>query len=167
MFEAGDQASIERVIQECEEAIGYPFQDKQLLKRCLTHASVAVTRLSSNERLEFLGDAVLGVIICESLFERFPSCPEGELTRMKSSLVSRSTCAMVSERLRFDRFLFLGKGLSQNSDIPMSILAAVFEALIAGIYLDDTRPPADVWLTTCSNLRSNAAMPTKNIAVAA
>ena len=136
MFDTGDQASIERVMDECEEAIGYRFRDRDLLKRCLTHASVAVTRLSSNERLEFLGDAILGVIICESLFERFPSCPEGELTRMKSSLVSRSTCALVSERHHFDKFLFLGKGLTQNSPIPMSIMAAVFEALIAGIYLD-------------------------------
>ena len=66
---------------------------------CLTHASVAKTRLHSNERLEFLGDAILGAIVCEMLFHRFPEATEGELTRIKSSLVSRNTCAAITKEL--------------------------------------------------------------------
>lgn len=123
-------------LQECEQALQYRFNDRHLLRRTLTHASVAATRLDSNERLEFLGDAILGMVVCETLFELFPDHPEGELTRIKSSLVSRTTCARISRVHGFDRFLFLGKGLIQRSGLPMSILAAVFESLIAGVYLD-------------------------------
>jgi ribonuclease-3 len=102
----------------------------------LTHASVARTRIESNERLEFLGDAILGTIICEALYHRYPEFPEGELTRIKSSLVSRTTCAVVAGQLGLDRFLMLGKGLLTHNHIPSSILAGVFESVVAAIYLD-------------------------------
>ncbi len=120
----------------CEEQLQYRFRDRNMLELCLTHASVARSRLASNERLEFLGDAILGHIVCEALYQRFPEAPEGELTRIKSSLVSRTTCAAISYQLGLDRFLLLGKGLSTHERIPQSIMAAVFESLVAGIYLD-------------------------------
>ncbi len=82
----------------CEEALQYKFRDRAMLELALTHASVARTRIESNERLEFLGDAILGGIICEALYLRFPEYPEGELTRIKSSLVSRNTCAASPSR---------------------------------------------------------------------
>jgi ribonuclease III len=127
---------VEEKLRNCEEALNYRFRNRELLERSLTHSSVARTRLASNERLEFLGDAILGTIVCEMLYHRFPEESEGELTRIKSVLVSRNTCAMISEDLGLEQFLLLGKGLSTHEKIPLSIMAAVFEALVAGVYLD-------------------------------
>ena len=123
-------------LSECEAAIGYSFTDRNILKHSLTHSSIAPTRGQSNERLEFLGDAIMGAAVCEHLFETYPEYPEGELTRIKSAVVSRQTCAKMSDRLKLDRFLLLGKGLAIHERIPNSVLAAVFEAIIAAIYLD-------------------------------
>jgi ribonuclease-3 len=102
----------------------------------LTHASGADHRLSSNERLEFLGDAVLGAVVCESLFRKFPEYQEGELTRIKSVVVSRKTCARLSEELGLDEYLFLGKGMGGGDQTPSSLLADVFESLIGAIFVD-------------------------------
>ena len=121
---------------QCEARLQYTFKNRSLLELSLTHASVARSRLESNERLEFLGDAILGQIVCEALYHRFPDQPEGELTRIKSTLVSRATCAAMSYELGLDQFILLGKGLSSHDQIPPSIMAAVFESLVAGIYLD-------------------------------
>jgi len=121
------------ILESCETRIGYRFRDRALLRRCLTHSSSAETRLDSNERLEFLGDAVLGLIICEHLFQLFPDQREGQLTQMKSWLVSRQTCARVARALNLEPLIFVGRGLQQ---IPESILSAVVESLIAGVYFD-------------------------------
>ena len=84
-------SSLDENLSACEKALDYQFQDRSLLLRCLTHSSIARTRLDSNERLEFLGDAILGTVVCELLFHRFPEKTEGELTRIKSVVVSRTT----------------------------------------------------------------------------
>lgn len=123
-------------IDECESILGYRFRDQALLKNCLTHASLAPTRLESNERLEFLGDAILGTIVCERLFHDFPTHSEGELTKIKSVVVSRQTCADVTKQLQLEKFVRLGKGFDNEPSVPDSILAGVFESLIAGMYLD-------------------------------
>ena len=120
----------------CEQSLQYRFRDQELLLRCLTHASVARIRLDSNERLEFLGDAIMGAIVCEQLFRQYPEKTEGELTRIKSVVVSRTSCAKISSDLGLDRCLQLGKGLADHEIIPQSIMAAVFESLVAGVYLD-------------------------------
>ena len=124
------------VLDECQEAIGYRFSQPDLLRAALTHTSGADTRLASNERLEFLGDAILGFVVCELLFEQFPQYLEGELTKIKSVVVSRQTCAKISEALGLQEFLILGKGMTTHPSVPPSLLADVFESLIAGIYLD-------------------------------
>lgn len=136
MSEASGSSRLEELLSACEESLGYQFRDRTLLRRCLTHSSIARTRLDSNERLEFLGDAILGTIVCELLFHRFPEKTEGELTRIKSVVVSRTTCAKLSVDLRLGDFLQLGKGLSDFDRIPLSIQAAVFESIVAGLYLD-------------------------------
>lgn len=136
MSQLSEVSPAESLLDECEEVLQYRFRDRRLLERCLTHASVARTRLDSNERLEFLGDAILGAVVCEALYHHFPDYPEGELTRIKSVLVSRQTCAAITERLGLERFLRLGKGVGANDRIPSSILAGVIEALVAGVYLD-------------------------------
>jgi len=130
------------IIERCECALEYQFQDRELLQVCLTHASGAKHRLASNERLEFLGDAILGMVVCEMLYRLFPEYTEGELTRIKSILVSRRTCAKISEKLGCQDFMLLGKGLSTFNSVPPSVTAAVFESLIAGVYLDGGLVPA-------------------------
>src|ERR671935_539055 len=124
------------VLQECQKAIGYSFRQTELLRAALTHTSGANTRLASNERLEFLGDAVLGLVTCEQLFHRFPDYQEGDLTKIKSVVVSRRTCARISRLLNLGDFLFLGKGMHVHMAVPSSLLADVFESLVAAIYLD-------------------------------
>jgi ribonuclease-3 len=132
----------EAALNDCEAALGYRFRNRDLLRNCLTHASGANHRLASNERLEFLGDAIMGAVVCEMLYHRFPEETEGELTRIKSIVVSRTTCAKISEALSLPKFLLLGKGLSIHETVPMSVAAAVFESLVAGIYLDGGLVPA-------------------------
>lgn len=126
-------SSDKQILANCQSRIGYTFRDQELLRRCLTHSSAAETRLRSNERLEFLGDAVLGLIICQYLFESYPDEREGLLTQLKSRIVSRNTCAQVAQTLNLRPLIFVGRGLQH---IPESVLAAVVESLIAGIYLD-------------------------------
>jgi ribonuclease-3 len=136
-----DADHTEEMLRQCEEALEYQFQDRDLLRNCLTHASGANHRLASNERLEFLGDAIMGAVICEMLFRLYPEETEGELTRIKSIVVSRQTCARVSEAMGLPKSLVLGKGLAVNEAVPMSVAAAVYEALIAGVYLDGGLEP--------------------------
>jgi ribonuclease-3 len=124
------------ILEDCQKAIGYTFRQPELLRGALTHASGANTRLSSNERLEFLGDAVLGLVVCEQLFLRFPEYQEGDLTKIKSVVVSRRTCARISRLLNLGDYLFLGKGMSGHAAVPPSMLADVFESMVAAIYLD-------------------------------
>ncbi len=139
----------DEVLTECESVLGYEFGCRQILKQALTHASISRTRLESNERLEFLGDAILGSIVCEELFQRYPTSPEGELTRVKSVLVSRVTCAGITHDLELDEFLLLGKGLAAGRRIPGSIAAAVFEAVLGAMYLDGGRDVAREFVLRC------------------
>src|SRR5437899_9806051 len=124
------------ILEECQQAIGYHFRQPDLLRAALTHTSGADTRLASNERLEFLGDAVLGLITCEQLFLRFPDYQEGDLTKIKSVVVSRRTCTRISKLLNLGDYLFLGKGMHLHTAVPASLLADVFESMVAAIYLD-------------------------------
>ena len=123
-------------LERCQEIIGYRFNDPALLRSALTHASGAQHRLASNERLEFLGDAILGAIVCERLFEQFPHLLEGHLTKIKSVVVSRQTCAKMSAALGLEEMLIVGRGISSGRLVPNSLLADVFESLVAAIYLD-------------------------------
>lgn len=124
------------ILEECQDVIGYRFRKPELLRAALTHTSGANTRGASNERLEFLGDAVLGLITCEQLFLRFPEYQEGEMTKIKSAVVSRTACAAFSQELDLGSFLFIGRGMRSSSELPSNLLADVFESLVAAIYLD-------------------------------
>ena len=124
------------ILEACQEAINYKFRRPEMLRAALTHTSGANTRAGSNERLEFLGDSVLGLITCELLFVRFPDYQEGDLTKVKSVVVSRKTCARFSQALGLGEFLFMGKGVSTYGEIPENMLADVFESLVAAIFLD-------------------------------
>ena len=130
------------MIDEAEAVLGYRFQNEHLLIEALTHASIAGHRLDSNERMEFLGDAILGFVVSEYLFKSYPEDLEGELTKIKSAVVSRKVCAEVSTELRLHSLLNLGKGMSTRPTLPPSVAAAVFESIIAAIYLDSGLGPA-------------------------
>lgn len=129
---AGDAQSLAL----CEERIGYRFRNRALLVAALTHASGADHRLASNERLEFLGDAILGFVVCDLLFRNFPEFLEGDLTKIKSVVVSRQTCAKISIALNLQEFLIVGKGMAASQTVPPSLLADAFESIVAAIYLD-------------------------------
>jgi ribonuclease-3 len=129
-------AALAPVLERCEERISYRFRDRDMLVAALTHASGAQHRLASNERLEFLGDAILGAVVCELLFHRYPEYLEGDLTRIKSVVVSRRTCSKISKSMELQEFLILGKGMASSPPVPPSLLADVFESLVAAIYLD-------------------------------
>jgi ribonuclease-3 len=121
---------------KAEDVLGYKFQSSELLLESLTHASIADHRLKSNERMEFLGDAVLDLIVCELLYKRFPSLLEGDLTKIKSAVVSRKICAEVALETGLADLLIIGKGISDRSLMPPSLAAAVYESIVAAIYLD-------------------------------
>ena len=119
-----------------EAVLGYTFKNPNLLKEALTHASIADNRLDSNERMEFLGDAVLDLIICELLYLKFPEYNEGDLTKIKSAVVSRKTCAEVADETGLTNLLLIGKGISSRNAMPSSLAAAVYESIVAAVYLD-------------------------------
>jgi len=130
-------------LEELQSRIGYTFRQPQLLKRAVTHSSYAFEtgeknhHLFCNERLEFLGDAVLSLVSSEYLFERYPSLSEGELSRMRSAIVCEGALASYSAKIGLGDFLLFGKGESAGGGAQKpAILADAFEAVLAAIYLD-------------------------------
>ena len=129
------------MIKDLETAIGYRFKNITLLQNALTHSSYANERwhnsLMSNERLEFLGDSVLGMVVAEYLYKTFPDRPEGELTRMRADMVCETTLAAVAGRIDLGRHLMLGNGEEQGGGRTRdSILADAVESVIAASFLD-------------------------------
>jgi ribonuclease III len=139
----------EEIGQTCEGLLDYHFHDRELLREALTHASIADDRRQSNERLEFLGDAVLGLVVCHRLFEIYPDYLEGDLTKLKSAVVSRNTCAEVANTIGLTELIFVGKGMTGRTGTaqrPSSLAAGVFESIIAAIYLDGGLEPARAFI---------------------
>jgi len=145
-YTSGLDPQVTTVLEKLEGRIGYKFNDKNLLLAALTHASGAEHRLASNERLEFLGDAILGAVVCEMLYRQYPDYLEGDLTKIKSIVVSRQTCTKISQMLGMQEFLILGKGMTTHPSVPPSLLANVFESLIAAIYLDGSLEAARAFI---------------------
>jgi len=134
-------------LEVCQTNIGYRFNDLELLRFALTHASSANTRHESNERLEFLGDAVLGLVVCHTLYERLPEAMEGDLTKIKSAVVSRRACARVADKLGLPTVLRCGQGVDVGDHLPRSLAAAALEAIIAAVYLDGGFPAAQAFIS--------------------
>lgn len=129
------------MIKDLEKAIGYRFHNITLLQNALTHSSYANERwhnsLMSNERLEFLGDSILGMVVAEYLYKTFPDRPEGELTRMRADMVCEKTLAAVAARIGLGSHLLLGNGEEQGGGRTReSILADAVESVIAASFLD-------------------------------
>ena len=128
-------------LKKFQSIIGYRFNNEKLLKQALTHSSYAnekhMEKLSDNERLEFLGDAVLELTSSEFLYAHYPNRPEGELTKLRASIVCEPTLAMCTEAIHLGQFLFLGKGEDQTGGRKRkSVLSDALEAVIGAIYLD-------------------------------
>ena len=123
-------------LRRCQQRVGYRFRNPALLEQALRHASGAPHRLASNERLEFLGDAILGLVVSELLYHHYPKELEGELTRIKSIVVSRRVCAKIARMIGLDEFLVLGKGMEDQRRLPPSLAAGAFESLVAALDLD-------------------------------
>lgn len=138
----------EETLQKVEQIIGHQFSDRDLLVEALTHASSVDNRLSSNERLEFLGDSVLALVICEVLFERFGDYLEGNLTKIKSMLVSRGTCSHICIGIGLNKHLKVGKGMVSSRALTGSLAAGVLEGVIAAIYRDGGYAAAKEFIIT-------------------
>lgn len=126
--------------EDFEKIINYKFADLSLLQKALVHSSYAFERAQAgknNERLEFLGDAVLDLVVGNILYQRFPNMKEGELTRLRSALVNESHLALMARQIKLGRFLYLGKGEdNSNGRNKPSILSCAYEAVIGAIFLD-------------------------------
>ncbi len=131
-------------VEEFQVALGLRFRDSTLLQEALTHRSYAnenkIDKLPDNERLEFLGDAILDFETAEFLFRRFPDMTEGELTRLRSALVKTESLAQLGSELRLGDFVLVGKGEEQSGGrARLNILCRTFEALVGALYLDQGR----------------------------
>lgn len=129
-------------IESLEQNIGYEFKNKNLIKTALTHSSYAYEQKSHkincecNERLEFLGDSVLSLVVSEYLFERFSQKAEGELTKTRASLVCTRSLSSFANKIQLGNYLYLGKGEEASGRTNVKILENAFEALLASIYID-------------------------------
>ena len=141
------------MIKELETAIGYRFRNITFLQNALTHSSYANERwhnsLMSNERLEFLGDSILGMLVAEYLYRNFPDRSEGELTRMRADMVCEKALAVVANQIGLGSHLLLGKGEEQGGGRNReSILADAVESVIAACYLDGGMEAAEKFVKT-------------------
>ncbi|MFQ5465976.1 MAG: ribonuclease III [Thermodesulfobacteriota bacterium] len=128
-------------IDEFRKRLPFPFEDRELLKKVFVHRSYLNEKggrgLESNERLEFLGDSVLGTVISDVLFKKFPEVPEGELTHLRAKLVNRRTLAGLAAELELGAFLFLGRGERiSGGGANTANLAGVFEALLGAVFME-------------------------------
>lgn len=133
-------------VQQVQQIVGYQFNDPRFLEEALLHSSAADDRLRSNERLEFLGDSVLSLVICKNLFSRFSHYLEGDLTKIKSRLVSRKTCAKAAIQLGLPAYMQVGKGMEQSRAMSGSVAAASLESVIAAIFLDGGMEEAEAFI---------------------
>lgn len=139
------------MLEELEEKIGYAFQDKKLLKLAVTHSSFAnektVRKQENNERLEFLGDAVLELVSSQFLFEKYPEKTEGFLTELRASMVCEPTLALCAQEISLGKFLRLGRGEEQTGGRQRpSITSDALEALIGAVYLDGGFAAAEAFI---------------------
>jgi len=131
-----------------ENLIGYSFNDKDILTQSLTHPSSENSKFSNMERLEFLGDRVLGLIIAEKIFIKFNSRKEGELSSYFNYLVQRSTCVIIARKINLDNFIIFGKSEFSSDGLKDSILSNILESLIGAIFIDSGYDNAKIVVST-------------------
>jgi len=156
---------MDETLRQLQELLGHSFADIELLEEAITHASAGGREQVTNERLEFLGDAVLDLVVSDHLFEALPEANEGDMTHARSLLVSRRALARIGRALGLEKFLRVDEGIQQRDAYPTSILAGVYEALVAALYLDGGHVAAsDFILRTLGDEleRIGAGMPQPN-----
>lgn len=142
---------VEKIIKDFEKISNYTFQNPKKLKQALTHSSYAnekrMSKLNNNERLEFLGDAVLELVTSHHLFSKYPKLPEGELTKMRASIVCEATLSDCAKEIGLGQFIFLGKGEELSGGRERnSVLSDALEAVIGAIYLDGGLTQAEAFI---------------------
>ena len=150
-------------LKTLEENIGYTFKNKDLLKKALTHTSYAYEhKLESNEKLEFLGDSILEFVSSKYLFDKFSNLKEGEMTKVRATVVCEKSLYKIAKLHNFSDFLYLGKSeiVTGGKNRP-AILADSVEAIIAAIYLDGGLEPAEKFII--SNLSEEIELATKHV----
>ena len=150
-------------MKNLEEKIGYTFKDKELLKKALTHTSYAYEHnIESNEKLEFLGDSILEFVSSIYLFENYRNLKEGEMTKVRATVVCEKSLYKVAKKHNFNDYLYLGKSerMSHGENRP-AILADSVEAVIAGIYLDGGMEPAQKFII--ENLKEEIEIASQNV----
>ncbi len=150
-------------LKELERNINYTFKNKELLKNALTHTSYAFEKnISSNEKLEFLGDSILEFISSKYLYKNFPNLSEGELTKVRATIVCEDSLYKIAKKHNFDKFIFLGKSeTAVNKEVRKAIMADSVEAVIAGIYFDSNLNEAERFII--ENLKEEALLASKNV----
>ena len=150
-------------LEQFENNIGYVIKNKELLKNALTHTSYANEKnVSSNEKLEFLGDAILEFVISEYLYKEYPNLKEGEMTKVRATVVCEESLYKVALKLNFSDFLYLGKSeIVSHGEARPTILADSVEAVIAGIYLDSNLEITKQFIL--NNLKEVIEIASKNV----
>jgi len=142
------------VLEKAQKVLEYRFQNPKLLEAAITHASSASDRLESNERMEFLGDAVLGLIICRRVYELYPDRREGQLTVLKSAVVSRKTCAAVSDTIGLTELIRVGPGMEKPGRLPHSLAVLCSSICNPGSIAMPKAPISTISNRCCSNMYS-------------
>lgn len=152
-------------LDQIEKSIGYEFKNKDLLKKALTHTSYAYeNNVESNEKLEFLGDSILEFVSSKYLFNNYKDLKEGEMTKVRATVVCEESLYKIALKHNFSDFLYLGKSESSNkANLSKAILADTVEALIAAIYLDSTLDKAEEFIT--KNLEEPIKIASKNVGI--
>ena len=150
-------------LQKLEENIEYTFKNKELLKKALTHTSYAFEKhIESNEKLEFLGDSILEFISSKYLYNNFPKLSEGEMTKVRATIVCEDSLYKIAKKHNFSDFLFLGKSeLACHKEARPAIMADSVEAVIAAIYFDSGLEEAERFIV--ENLKEEADIASKNV----
>ena len=150
-------------MQEVEESIGYTIQDKNLLKKALTHTSYAYeNKVESNEKLEFLGDSILEFISSKYLYKNYPKLREGEMTKVRATVVCEKSLYKIAQMHNFSDFLYLGRSEKKTGgEKRPAILADSVEAVIAAIYLDGGIEEAEKFII--DNLKNEIEIATKHV----
>ena len=150
-------------LEELEKEIGYTFKQKELLKKALTHTSYAYEKkVDSNEKLEFLGDSILEFISSKYLYQNYPNLKEGEMTKVRATVVCEKSLHKIAQKHNFSDFLYLGKSeqVTGGKNRP-AILADSVEAVIAAIYIDGGLDKAEKFIT--ENLKDEIEIATKHV----
>jgi len=145
-------------VEAFQAYLGIRFEHPDRLREALTHSSAKSPEMPCNERLEFLGDSILGTVIADRLFRDYPDFDEGELTQVKSEVVSSRTLARVGKNLGFEKFIAVGKGLKKQRGLPPSLVAGVMEALFGAIHLDQGMEAARAFILRCLESQIEAVL---------